>query len=102
MKRHESFNELEEAIKIGEYRKRQHNKKKAKVNKEDWQCGDCVTVYSYKVQSCTSPELDRWAHRKFQEGYEYGVSVAEKEVGRLKDAIQTVEDFVFEVVFSRR
>lgn len=72
------------------------------MSKEDWQCGDCGTVYSYKVQSCTNPELDQWGLRKFQEGYEYGVSVAEKEIDRLKDAIQTVEDFGFEVVFSRR
>lgn len=102
MKRHESFDELEEAIKIGEYRERQRNKKKAKVDKEDWQCGDCGTVYSYKVGSCTNPELDRWALRKFQEGYDYGLSVAEKEIDKLKDAIQTVENFGFKVVVSRR
>lgn len=102
MKRHESFDELEEAIKIGEYRERQRNKRKAKVNKEDWQCGDCGTVYSHKVGSCTNPELDRWALAKFQEDYEYGVSVAEKELDKFKDALQTIEDFGFEVVFSRR
>lgn len=72
------------------------------MSKEDWQCGDCGSVYSHKVQSCTNPELDRWALRKYQEGYEHGVSVAKKEVDKLKDAIQTVEDFGFEVVFSRR
>jgi hypothetical protein len=102
MKRHESFDELEEAIRIGEHRERQRNKRKAEVSKEDWQCGDCGTVYSYKVGSCTNPELDRWALAKFQEGYEYGKSVAEKELDKFKDALQTIEDFGFEVIFSRR
>jgi hypothetical protein len=72
------------------------------MSKEDWQCGDCGTVYSHKVKSCTNPELDRWALAKFREGYEYGKSVAEKELDNFKDALQTIEDFGFEVVFNGR
>lgn len=102
LKRYVSFDELEEAIRIGEYRERQRNKKKAKVSKEDWQCGDCGTVYSHKVKSCTNPELDKWALAKYQEGYQRGLLEAEKELDKFKDAVETIQDFGFGVVFKRR